>query len=106
MRFTGRASSMRTGLGFLAAVGTISANAANSTKPCYGLPEDRRLADASIELRTPLAMSENECESMKMQELRLELLEIPQDKEDPISLSIGVKNHKGVMLRLKIPFSF
>ena len=93
-------------LSSLAAAGTISANAADSTKPCYGLLEDRKLADSSIELRTPLVMSENECESMKRQELRLELLEIPQDKEDPISLSIGTKDHKGVTLRLKIPFSF
>jgi hypothetical protein len=33
-------------------------------------------------------------------------LRLPQDKEDPISLSIGMKDRTGATLRLKIPFSF
>jgi hypothetical protein len=32
-------------------------------------------------------------------------MRIPQEDEDPMELSFGVKNNGG-MLRLKIPFSF
>jgi hypothetical protein len=42
---------------------------------------------------------------LKTRELRALLLEIPQEDEDPVQLSLGIKNGGG-MLRLKIPFSF
>jgi len=42
---------------------------------------------------------------MKSREFRLPLLEVPQEEEDPVQLSLGIKNG-GAILRLKIPFSF
>jgi hypothetical protein len=33
------------------------------------------------------------------------LLEIPQEEEDPMALSLGAKSN-GLILRFKIPFSF
>jgi hypothetical protein len=52
----------------------------------------------------PLLM-DNQCEALKSRELRLLLLEIPQEEEDPMALSLGAKSN-GVVLRFKIPFSF
>jgi hypothetical protein len=49
-------------------------------------------------------LTENQCEAEKNRELRVPLLEIPQDDEDPISLSLGAK-FSGAVIRLKIPFS-
>jgi hypothetical protein len=93
-------------VGSMAALVALAADAADPKKPCYGLLEDRGLADASLERNAPPLLAENECESMKNHELRLRLLEIPQDNEDPISLSVGAKDRSGGTLRLKIPFSF
>jgi hypothetical protein len=50
-------------------------------------------------------LTENQCEALKARELRALLLEVPQQEEDPVQLSLGVKNG-GAVLRLKIPFSF
>jgi len=93
-------------VGFTAALVAIAADASDVKKPCYGLLDDRGLADTSLELREPPLLTENECGSMRNHELQLQLLEMPQDKEDPMSLSVGAKDRNGVTLRLKIPFSF
>ena len=50
-------------------------------------------------------LTDNQCEAMKSREFRLLLLEVPQEEEDPVQLSLGIKNG-GATLRLKIPFSF
>jgi hypothetical protein len=42
---------------------------------------------------------------LKARELRALLLEVPQEDEGPVQLSLGVKNG-GAALRLKMPFSF
>jgi hypothetical protein len=42
---------------------------------------------------------------VKTRELRALLLEIPQQDENPMELSLGVKSNGGT-LRFKIPFSF
>ena len=47
----------------------------------------------------------NQCEAQKTRELRALLLEIPQEDEDPMQFSLGIKTG-GAMLRFKIPFSF
>ena len=47
----------------------------------------------------------NQCEAIKTRELRALLLEIPQEEENPMELSLGVKSNGG-SLRFKIPFSF
>lgn len=50
-------------------------------------------------------MTENECEAVKRHQLQMRLLEIPQEEEDPMGLSVGSRD-KGGMLYFKIPFSF
>jgi hypothetical protein len=50
-------------------------------------------------------MTDNECEAVKRHQLQMQLLEIPQEGEDPMGLSAGSKD-KGGMLYVKIPFSF
>ena len=50
-------------------------------------------------------MTRDQCDAIESRELRAPLLEIPQDDEDPMRLSLGIKNG-GLSLRLKIPFSF
>jgi hypothetical protein len=52
-----------------------------------------------------LLLTDNQCESLRNRELRVPLLEIPQEKEDPMALSLGAKNGGGA-LRFRIPFSF
>jgi hypothetical protein len=49
-------------------------------------------------------LTENQCEATRYRELRVPLLEVPQEEEDPIALSLGAKS-SGLTLRLKIPFS-
>jgi hypothetical protein len=101
-------------VGFIAvfaALLALSASAGEATKkPCLGL-EDRTLEhqprpteDPTIRTRQPL-MTENECEAVKRKGLQLRLIEIPQEQEDPMGLSLGSKD-KGGMLYFKIPFSF
>ena len=93
-------------LGILAAVVTGSADAMDAIRPCPGLLEEMNDGAGDLPARgeQPL-LSDNQCETLKNQELRAPLLEIPQEDEDPIELSLGVKNNGGT-LRLKIPFSF
>ena len=50
-------------------------------------------------------LTRNQFDAIEARELRAPLLEIPQEDEDPMRLSLGVKNG-GLALRLKIPFSF
>jgi len=91
-------------IGVFAALVTVSADAMDA-KPCPGLLEGKGGADASpAQGSQPLLMG-NQCEALKSRELRVPLLEIPQEGEDPMALSLGAK-YNGVMLRLKIPFSF
>jgi hypothetical protein len=84
----------------------VSADAMDVNRPCSGLLEEEKgwADDSSASGEQPLLM-DNQCEALKSRELRLRLLEIPQEEEDPIALSLGVKNG-GVVLRFKIPFSF
>ena len=55
--------------------------------------------------RAQTLLTGNECEALKRREARVPLLELPQEDEDPMSLSVGTKGDGG-MLRFKIPFSF
>jgi hypothetical protein len=83
----------------------VSANAMDVNRPCSGVLKEKDWADDSPASGEQPLLMENQCEALKSRELRLLLLEIPQEKEDPIALSLGVKN-SGVVLRFKIPFSF
>jgi hypothetical protein len=94
-------------IGFLPALAPLSADAIDASRPCLDLPADNRGVDDSlVQTATPQPLlTEDQCESMKTHELRALLFEIPQEREDPMQLSLGVKNRSG-MLRFKIPFSF
>jgi hypothetical protein len=85
---------------FARRVGVMDVN-----RPCSGVLEEKGWADDSPALGEQPLLMENQCEALKSRELRLLLLEIPQEEEDPIALSLGVKN-SGAVLRFKIPFSF
>jgi len=50
-------------------------------------------------------LTNTQCDSLETRELRAPLLEIPQDGEDPMQFSLGIKNG-GLTLRLQIPFSW
>jgi len=87
----------------LAMVVTGSADAMDENRPCLDLLAENGGVDDSL-AEQPL-LTRNQCEALKTRELRALLLEIPQEDEDPMQLSIGIKNGGG-MLRFKIPFSF
>jgi hypothetical protein len=79
------------------------AEAMDENRPCLDLLEENRAMDDLV-AEQPL-LARNQCEALKTRELRALLLEIPQEDEDPMQFSLGIKNGGG-MLRFKIPFSF
>lgn len=90
-------------LGIVLLLSTTPAVAMDANRSCLDLIEEN---DGALPARDeqPL-LTGNQCEAMKTRELRALLLEVPQEEEDPIQLSLGIKNGGGT-LRLKIPFSF
>ena len=90
-------------IGFLAIVISAPAAAADAKGGCdapFELSAEPNGEPSLQPLLTP-----NQCDAIEARELRAPLLEIPQEDEDPMRLSLGVKNG-GLALRLKIPFSF
>jgi hypothetical protein len=90
-------------IGILAALVTAPALAENAKQPCLG-----SFANGEPDGPAPgaqLILTDNQCESVTRREFRLQLLEIPQDGEAPMALSIGIKSGGG-LIRFKIPFSF
>jgi len=92
-------------LGILAALVAFPADAMDANRPCSGLLEEMDREDVSPPEDEQPLLTHNECEALKSQELRALLLEIPQEGEDSMELSLGIKNNGGT-LRFKIPFSF
>jgi hypothetical protein len=92
-------------LGIFAALVTVSADAMDASRSCLDLLEENDGAKLSPAQDEQPLLTGNQCEAMKSRELRALLLEVPQEEEDPIQLSLGIKNGGGA-LRLKIPFSF
>src|SRR5262245_9526255 len=92
-------------LAVLAALIAGPAYAENSKSPCLGVLPGAGETDGLSAQGSQLLLTENQCEAVTRREFRLQLLEIPQDGEDPMALSIGIKNGGG-LLRFKIPFSF
>ena len=94
-------------IGVLAAV---SADAKDAKQICSNVIGDLDGVPGEIDpvedspFRRPLLLTENECEALKNRELRLPLLDIPQEEEDPIALSLGSRGSDAT-LRVKIPFS-
>jgi hypothetical protein len=92
-------------IGLVAALVTVSADAMDTRAPCVDLlKENGRVDDSTAQADLPF-LTGNQCEAVKRRELRVPLLEIPQEGEDPMSLSVGTKGDGGT-LYLKIPFSF
>ena len=92
-------------LGIFVVLAAVSAAAMDANRPCPGVFDERDGVENSPAQDQQPLLSENQCEALKSQELRAPLLEIPQEDDDPLELSLGVKNDGGT-LRLKIPFSF
>jgi hypothetical protein len=92
-------------LGILAALVTGSADAMDVNRSCLHLLEENDGAKVSPAQDEQPLLTSNQCEAMKSRELRVLFLEIPQEEEDPMALTLGAKSN-GVALRLKIPFSF
>jgi len=92
-------------IGVLAAFVAVSASAEDAGRPCLGLSAGNGMAGAPSAQGEQLLFTDNQCEAITKREFRLSLFEIPQDDEDPMTLSLGLKNGGGI-LRLKIPFSF
>jgi hypothetical protein len=92
--------------GILAAVVTVFAVATDRNISCFDLLEENgKLSDSTAQAERPF-LTGNQCEAAKRRELRMPpLLEIPQEKEGPMLLSVGTKGD-GATLYFKIPFSF
>jgi hypothetical protein len=73
----------------LATVVTGSADAMDENRPCLDLLAENGGVDDSL-AEQPL-LTRNQCEALKTRELRALLLEIPQEDEDPMALSLGIK---------------
>ena len=91
-------------LGIALAFAAAPADAIDANRSCLGLLEDNDGAAISPAQGEQPLLTDNQCEAMKSRELRALLLEVPQEEEDPMELSLGIKNG-GAALRLKIPFS-
>ena len=92
-------------IGVFAAFLAVSAHAAEATKSCFALPEEKIDTDDPVAQVAQPLLTQNECEAIQRRGLQIQLLEIPQDGEEPMGLSLGSKD-KGGMLYFKIPFSF
>jgi hypothetical protein len=92
-------------VGLLAVLATSSALAEDARKPCLGAVHGEAANIDPYSRIDQLDLTDNQCESVTGRELRMKLFEVPQEEEDPMSLSVGAKNLGGV-LRFKIPFSF
>ena len=92
-------------LGIVLVFATAPADAMDANRSCLDLLQENDGADAAPAQGEQPLLTDNQCEAMKSRELRALLLEVPQEEEDPVQLSLGIKNG-GATLRLKIPFSF
>lgn len=92
-------------LGIVLAFAIGPADAMDANRSCLDLLEEDDGPDASPPQSEQPLLTDNQCEAMKSREFHLLLLEVPQEEEDPVQLSLGIKNG-GATLRLKIPFSF
>ena len=92
-------------LGLFAVLAATSVDAGDAERACSDQFEEIDTADSAAARGEPLLLLEDRCDAIKDQELRAPLMLIPQEGEDPMELSFGIKSNGG-MLRLKIPFSF
>ena len=91
-------------LGLVLAFAAMPADAMDVSRSCLDLLGESDGAEVSPAQGEQPLLTGNQCETMKSRELRALLLEVTQEEEDPVQLSLGIKNG-GATLRLKIPFS-
>ncbi len=91
--------------GIVLSFATTPAEAMRASGSCLDLLEECGGAEVSPTQGEQPFLTGNQCEAIKTRELRALLLEIPQEEENPMELSLGVKSNGG-SLRFKIPFSF
>jgi hypothetical protein len=89
-------------VGFVVVLAPPSARAQDADRTCLGLLDPADNAPAGDE--QPF-LTKSRCEAIEAQELRAPLIRIPQEEEDPMELSFGIKGNGGIV-RFKIPFSF
>jgi hypothetical protein len=89
-------------VGVVVVLAPPSASAQDADRSCLDLLDPADNAPAGNE--QPF-LTKNRCEAIEAQELRAPLMRIPQEEEDPMELSFGIKGNGGIV-RLKIPFSF
>jgi len=90
---------------FAAFLAVSAAYAAEAKKQCLALPQEKIDTDDPVAQVAQPLLTQNECEAIQRHGLQIQLVEIPQDGEDPMRLSLGSKE-KGGMFYFKIPFSF
>jgi hypothetical protein len=91
--------------GVVAAFAGMFAFSSNAEESCPGLLAGDGQAESQPEQGDRLFLSDNKCDAATKRELRLTLFEIPQEDENPMSVSVGLKQGGGI-LRFRIPFSF
>jgi hypothetical protein len=92
-------------IGVVAALSAIQASAEDLGDPCVGAPSANGIGYLPSARGHQMPLTENQCEAIIKREFRLSLFEIPQEDEDPMTVTLGLKNGGGI-LRLRIPFSF
>ena len=92
-------------VGLLAVLATASALAEDARKPCLGAVQGEGANIDPYSRTDQLNLTDNQCELVTGKELRLKLMEVPQEDEDPMSLSLGARI-LAAYCDLKIPFSF
>jgi hypothetical protein len=92
-------------LGVCAVLATDPVGATDEKKPCLGSLELNGRPDGWTTPDRQTLLTDNQCDAVKSHKLRVPLLQIPQEKDDPMDLSLDAKDGGGT-LRFKIPFSF
>ncbi len=94
-------------IGVVTAFAGVFPLSASAEESCPGMLERDRQAEGQTQPGDPLYLSDRQCDAdaTTKHEPRLSLFEIPQEEEDPMSVSVGLKQGGGI-LRFRIPFSF
>ena len=90
-------------VGLVTAPVTASTSEMDRIGLCADLLKENDRVDDSPAVASPF-LTRNQCEAEKRRELRMPLLEIPRDENDPMSLSIGIKGD-GATLHFRVPFN-
>jgi hypothetical protein len=92
-------------LGVCAVLAADSVGATDEKRPCLGSLEVNGRPDGWETPDRQTLLTDDQCEALQTHKIRVPLLQIPQENEDPMDLSLDAKDSGGT-LRFKIPFSF